>query len=336
MTTARQAKLPGLTQPVLFMFAAVVNAAFPVFALILTGWGCARLGIMGPTSTEGLNRFVVYLALPAQLFAAMAHAPLGELARPGFFFANALGMLVTASGYAWLSRKLPGDPVDRIINGMSATYSNAGFMGIPLCLMVFGKSGLSASILCTLFTVSALFAVTIMLIELRTLQGRHPGSAMVKVGAALLRNPILIAPLLGVAWSSTGWELPAAPERFVELIGSAATPCALIAIGLFLAQSAIQNSHSGCASSLVFMIVGLKLLVQPLVTAVLVLWVFDVPRLWAQVAILSAALPVGTGPYMLAQIYHRDAAVSARAILLSTIGSVATISLIIAWIGANP
>lgn len=318
------------------MFSAVVNAAFPVFALILTGWGCARLGIMGSNATEGLNRFVVYLALPAQLFAAMAHAPLAELLRPGFFIANGLGMLITASGYAWLSRGLPGDPVDRLINAMSATYSNAGFMGIPLCLMVFGKSGLSASILCTLFTVSALFAVTIMLIELRTLQGGHIGSAMIKVGSALVRNPILIAPLLGIAWASTGWELPAAPERFVELIGLAATPCALIAIGMFLAQSAIQGSHSGAFSRHIKRIVGLKLLAQPVVTAVLVLWVFDVPRLWAQVAILSAALPVGTGPYMLAQIYHRDAAVSARAILLSTIGSVMTISLVISWISAYP
>ena len=318
------------------MLSAVVNAALPVFALILTGWGCARLGIMGSSATEGLNRFVVYLALPAQLFAAMAHAPLAELARPGFFIANGLGMLITAGSYAWLSRALPGDPVDRIINAMSATYSNAGFMGIPLCLMVFGKSGLSASILCTLFTVSALFAATIMLIELRTMRSGHFASAMVKVGRALMRNPILIAPLLGVAWARTGWELPTAPERFVDLIGTAATPCALIAIGLFLAQSEIQESHSGASRRHIMRIVGLKLLVQPVVTAVLVLWVFDVPRLWAQVAILSAALPVGTGPYMLAQIYHRDAAASARAILLSTIGSVVTISLVIAWIGAYP
>lgn len=318
------------------MFAAVINAAFPVFALILTGWGCARLGIMGATATEGLNRFVVYLALPAQLFAAMAHAPLGELARPSFYIAYALGMAVTAACFSRITRHLPGDPVDRLISGMSSTYSNAGFMGIPLCLMVFGKSGLSASILCTLFTVSALFAVTIMLIELRTLNGGHVGSALRKVSVALLRNPILIAPLLGVAWAATGWDLPTAPERFVDLIGAAATPCALIAIGLFLAQSAIKDSHSGALSPYILRIVALKLLVQPAVTAVFVLWIFDVPTLWAQVAILSAALPVGTGPYMLAQIYRRDAAVSARAILLSTIGSVATISLVIAWIGSNP
>ena len=121
-------KLSRSMSPVRSMFSAVVNAAFPVFALILTGWGCARLGIMGLSATEGLNRFVLYLALPAQLFAAMAHAPLAELARPGFYVANGLGMLITASAYAWLSRGLPGDPVDRLINAMSATYSN----GFPI------------------------------------------------------------------------------------------------------------------------------------------------------------------------------------------------------------
>jgi predicted permease len=56
------------------------------------------------------------------------------------------------------------------------------------------------------------------------------------------------------------------------------------------------------------------------------------PRMWAQIAILSAALPVGTGPFMMAQIYQRDASASAQAILISTLCSVITISLLLAWI----
>ncbi len=310
------------------MFAAVTDAAFPVFALILTGWLCAKFNVMPATVTDGLNRFVIYLALPAQLFGAMSHATLTELTRPGFFLAYGLGMLGTALCFALIARDDQRPVTDRLISGMSATYSNAGFMGIPLCLMVFGPAGLAPSIICTLFTVSLLFATTILCIELKSLKDGRVMTAVGKVLRAMLRNPLLLAPIAGIAWSATGWKMPTAADRFVDLIGAAATPCALIAIGLFLAQHPARKN-----STTVNRIVFLKLLVQPSITALLVFGVFDMPRLWSMVAVLSAALPVGTGPYMLAQIYQRDASASARAILLSTVLSVITISVLIAWIG---
>ena len=75
-----------------------------------------------------------------------------------------------------------------------------------------------------------------------------------------------------------------------------------------------------------------RLLVQPAITAVLALGVFDLPRLWSHSAILLAALPTGTGPFMLAKLYEREPATTSRAILISTLLSVATISLLIAWL----
>ncbi|CFW34158.1 auxin efflux carrier [Bordetella pertussis] len=82
--------------------------------------------------------------------------------------------------------------------------------------------------------------------------------------------------------------------------------------------------------------VGGKLLLHPAVTAVLAFAVFDMPPLWAWCAVLMAALPIGTGPFMLAQLYGRDARPSSRAILLSTVLSVPTITALVAWIGRQP
>jgi predicted permease len=54
------------------------------------------------------------------------------------------------------------------------------------------------------------------------------------------------------------------------------------------------------------------------------------PLLWAQTAILLSALPIGTGPFMLAKLYDREAAVTSRAILVSTVLSVVTVSALVA------
>ncbi len=312
------------------MLNAVVYAAFPVFALILTGWLCARFKLLNTPSMEGLNKFVIYLALPAQLFDAMSHASVTEIMRPGFFAAYALGMLGTVLLFAWLTRRAVLPVTDQLINGMSSAYSNSGFMGIPLCLIVFGKTGMAPSIITTFMTVSVLFAVTIILIEFKRLKQGRLGPAVRKVFLSMLRNPLLIAPIAGVCWSATDWGMPAPIERYISLIGLAASPCALIAIGLFLALNPVRGiDHT------VVRIVALKLLVQPALTALLVLYVFDIPMIWAYVAILCAALPVGTGPFMMAHIYQRDATASARAIMLSTLGSVLTIPALLAWISAN-
>jgi predicted permease len=276
---------------------------------------------------EGLNKFVIYLALPAQLFDAMSHAKLGDLAQPGFYWAFSIGMLATAGLHAFLTRTSRVPQTDKIIQSMTSAYSNAGFLGIPLCLIVFGRAGLSPAIITTLFTVSFLFALTILWIELTRLDHGQLGTAMRKVSLALVKNPLLIAPILGIAWSASDLGMPSAIDRYINLLGEAATPCALVAIGLFLAANPIRALDSS-----VLRIVTLKVAVQPLLTAILVFYVFDMPRMWAQIAILSAALPVGTGPFMIAQIYQRDASASARAILISTMCSVITISILLAWI----
>ncbi len=309
------------------MLAAVIHAAFPVFALILTGWLCARFKLLNALSMEGLNKFVIYLALPAQLFDAMSHAELTDLAQPGFYWAFSIGMLATAGLHALLIRNSHLPKTDSIIQCMTSAYSNAGFMGIPLCLIVFGKAGLSPAIITTLFTVSFLFAMTTLWIELTRLDHGQLAPAMRKVGVALVKNPLLIAPILGICWSASDLHMPSAIDRYINLLGEAATPCALVAIGLFLAANPMRRFDRS-----VMRIVLLKIAVQPLLTAFLVFYVFDMPLMWAQIAILSAALPVGTGPFMIAQIYQRDASTSARAILISTICSVITISLLLAWI----
>ena len=74
---------------------AVINAALPVFALILAGYLAARFQILGPAATDSINRFVVYLALPALLFQAMATIAGRQLANLHFLLAFGGGMLIT-------------------------------------------------------------------------------------------------------------------------------------------------------------------------------------------------------------------------------------------------
>ncbi len=304
---------------------AIVNAVLPLFALILLGYVSAQRRLLGAAAVESLNTFVVWMALPALLFQAMAQIELDELRQPGYFLAFTLAMVLVFLLGGLLRGRGAASLTLRSIEAMAAAYANVGFMGIPLILILYGDAALPPTIIATLLTACALFATTIILIEFDRQSSPHLGQSLWRVGVALIRNPLVFSPLAGLALAFAGIRLPHAVLQFTTLLGNAASPCALVTIGLFLAQS----RSTGEAGGPVLRVVTLKLLLHPALTALLVYGVFDMPRLWADTAVLLSALPVGTGPFMLAALYRQGAELSSRAILISTVLSLVTVSALV-------
>ncbi|WP_129141677.1 AEC family transporter [Modicisalibacter coralii] len=299
----------------------VVNVILPIFGLILIGYLCRRTGRLGETAASELNRFVVWLCLPALLFRATATATWAEIWHPQFLAVVAIGTLTVF--VATLIYRLRGSRhlADASIDGLGAAYANTGYVGIPLSLLVLGEAGLEPALIATLFVACVLFAIAVICIEVGLQAERSPSHAVLKVARALARNPLVVSPLLGALGALSGQDLPHALDAFLRLLGDATTPCALVSLGLFLAQKQ-SGSTQGTLG-----LVGLKLFVHPLITWVLAYQVFSLPPLWAQSALLMSALPTGTGPFMLAEFYRREAAVVSRTVLLSTLGSLVTLSL---------
>lgn len=301
---------------------AVVNVVLPVFALILLGFVCRRTGRMGPTGASELNRFVVWLGLPALLFSVVARSTWSELWQPGFitaFVVGCLGVFAFTLGYRLLQKQ---PLVDASLDALGASYANTGYIGIPLCMLVLGDEALQPAMVASIVVVCVLFAIALACVETGLHAGQGFGRTLAKVAAALLRNPLVVAPLLGGLWAASGATLPVALATLLKLLGAAAAPCALVSLGLFLAQPQPGGRVTG-----VWPLVGLKLIAQPLITGYLAFQVFDLPPLWAYSALLLSALPTGTGPYMLAEFYGREGSRVSRVVLYSTLGSLVTLSI---------
>jgi hypothetical protein len=308
----------------------VFDAVLPVFALILMGFLAAKRNLLGPEATTSLNTFVVWLALPALLFQAMATVKASDIAHMGFLAAFAIGMALTFVLSLVIDRRSTRRLADRSIEGLNAAYANAGFMGIPLGLAVFGPAVLSGLVLASLLTACGLFAFSIVLIEFDLNGGHSIGRILNTLLRSLARNPLVFSPFAGACFALAQIPLPGPVLHFTALLGAAASPCALVTIGLFLAQSEASRENM-----IVGRLVLLKLFVQPVITAIFAINVFTMPSVWAKTAILLSALPTGTGPFMLAKLYDREAAVTSRAILVSTVISVVTISFLVAFMQAG-
>ncbi|WP_342022010.1 AEC family transporter [Methyloceanibacter stevinii] len=308
----------------------MVTVVLPVFAIILAGFGARKVGVLGPHASLDLNRYVSYLALPALLFDVMAGADWGNLDLMEFVAIFALSSTVIYGVTVVLCLFARNNLSDASVDGLGAAYSNTGYMGIPLCLLVLGTDSLPAVTLAAVATTVVLFAIAIVLVEAGR-QTQPRGVAIVlTVGGSLIRNPLIIAPLLGGIWAAAGLPMPMALDSFLDLLGASAAPCALVSLGLFFADSS-KESTGRIWSKAALLSTG-KLLVHPALTWVLAMF-FGLPPFLAGIAVLLSALPTGTGPFMLAELYGRETVTTSSAVMLSTLVSLVTITFLLYWGG---
>ena len=302
----------------------VFNVVLPVFLLILIGYVGGRAGKLGANASTELNRFVVWLALPAQLFNFAANSGWQTLWRPGFitaFFLSCLIIFVVVLLISWMRNR---DLAAASFNGLSASYSNTGYMGIPLCALALGQDGLAPAIIST-FIVFVMFALSTVLIEIGILSHKKSHEIVLSVIKSLCTNPLLIAPVAGLLWAASDLTLYDPIAQVIAFLAAASTPCALVSIGLFLMQKSTAAPVQAWGISLA------KLILQPVIAWVIAGPVLELPALWVNAIVILSALPTGTGPFMLAQYYKADGGVISRVVLITTVSSLLTLSLFLWW-----
>jgi malonate transporter len=300
----------------------ILNTALPFFALIFCGYGAGRFKLLSEASIAGINAFVFYFALPTFLFNMMATSPIGEVPIGSFvaaYLGTGLAVFATAAllGGA-LFRIGPGAAA---VQGAAAVLGNTGYMGLPLVAAAFGDRAVVPLAIGLTLEATVLIPLTIILIEASKGLGGGLHRLLSSVVGAMARNPLIVAIFAGGLFSATGLGLPAPIENFTELLGGAAGPCALFALGATLAG---QRLSSGIAE--VSYITTFKLLIHPAAMWFATTQLFDVDPLWATIAILGASLPVAANVFIIARQYDTYVERTSSAILVSTTASVVTVS----------
>lgn len=308
----------------------VLGIVVPVFSIILAGWLARRFNVMSMEADREFNRFVVYLALPAVLFDVIAESSWRELWQPNFVAVFGLSCVAVFAVTMLIHARRGGSSVDGPLLGLATGYSNTAYLGLPLLVAAFGPSTKTMTLIATLILACVLFAGSIILVELRLHAGKHPLRIALRVIKSLATNPLIIAPIAGAFFPVTGIPVPHSLQLFLKMLGAAASPVALVGLGVSLAEKRPKAADDSIGFNAT--LVSLKLIGQPAAAWVLGTYVFPLPTPALHATILLAMLPTGTGPFMLAGFYGRETGITARVILVSTIFSIVTISAFLAVI----
>ena len=306
---------------------AIFLKTVPFFALIGLGYCAARIRFFPEAATAALTRFVFYFALSAMLFrfsASLSISAIFDARLAAAYLVGTLAVYLVATGAALLRRQ---DLQTAAIEAQTASIGNTGFLGLPMLALLLGEAAVAPIILMLSIDLIVFASLLVILVTVAR-EGRMSLGVFATIGMGLVKNPMIVSIVAGLAVSSSGQSLPTVADEFVTLLGNAATPCALFAIGASLAsKSAERLAVSGWLSFA-------KLVLHPLFVAGGVYLLFAVPPFQAAVAVATASLPVAGNVYMLAQHYGIAPQRVSAAILISTAFSILTVSTVIALV--NP
>ena len=285
--------------------------------IIAAGYLVARAHLLGDNQEPvqfALSRLAFFVLSPCLLFTVLAKANVHELfsrvLADSAFSSIAVIVAFLVVALAIWKRPLPV----ATIGAASAGYVNANNIGLPVAVYVLGNAALSAPLI--LFQLVILAPVLLAILDITT-------SGKVSVGRILLqpiRNPLIIAVVLGVLLAAFGVQLPAPVLAPFVLVGGAAVPIVLLSFGMSIHGQRILQPGSNRRDVILASV--LKTIAMPVVAWAVGFFILGITGTALFDVVVLAALPTAQNIFNYAQRYNTGVALARDVVLITTIGSI--------------
>lgn len=287
----------------------IVNALGPVFLLILFGAWLRQRGFPGESFWPQAERFTYYILFPAMLVSKLAIAEVGDspllptLAAVAFMLLGGSALMVS------LRHRLAD-------NGPAFTSVFQGgirfntYIGLACADALYGDPGLVLAAVTVAIMIPIINVLCVLAFHLVVHRGNLGAGSLAR---SLLSNPLILGCLMGILLNQSGIGLPGWSHQTLSLLGSAALPIGLLAVGVALDLRALRGAGKELIGSTLF-----RFGVMPvMLIGLLQLW--PLPPLNAQILLLFAVLPTASSAYILARQLGGDTVLMANITTLQTL-----------------
>ena len=295
----------------------ITGALGPLFLLILLGAGLGYARWPTMDFWAQMERLIYFVLFPAMLVGTLATAdvsqvPVGRLALALLGAMALFGMLLW-HGRSWL--RLGPAAFTSVFQG--AVRFNT-YVGVAGAAALHGSLGATTAAVAVALMVPV---VNVMCVASFVAAGTLGSASLGKSALALAKNPLILACLAGIGLNLSGVGLPGWSEATVSLLGRAALPLGLVAVGVALRPMALLRLDRGVRATNT-----IKLLLMPAFVLSLA-WLLGLDPVSRDVALLFAALPTATSAYILARQLGGDAELMAAIITGQTLLAMLTLPL---------
>lgn len=309
----------------------IVGLVLPFFGMIFLGYAVARITRQPLDALGWMNTFIIYVALPALFFQLLSKTPIEKLTEFTFIFGSVFStFLVFALMFVISVVASRGEVAQSTVKGLAAAYGNIGFMGPGIALLAFGEA--AAVPVALIFCVENMmhFAIAPMMMALAGSDDSPPLAVALNVVRKIALHPFIIATAVGVSAAAFEVRPPLPIDTLLDYLSRAAAPCALFAMGVTLALRPLKRLPPEIG-----LISFLKLCVHPAICLVVISLVGNFDPVWVYTAVLLAALPTATNVFVIGQQYGVWVERASATILITTVASVASVTLLLYVIKAG-
>lgn len=300
---------------------AILLALAPIFLLIVLGWGMKRSDFVPEGFWGPAEKITYYVFFPALLLVNAATADLGALDVMPMMAALAAAVIVTVGVMVSIRKALgvDGPGFTSVVQG--AIRPNT-YVSIAAAMGLFGDAGLTLAAvgIITVIPLVNLISVT-FLVHYAAPEREYAGWRV--AFKPVITNPLILACLAGAMLNVTGAGLPEIARAPLEVLGRAALPLGLLAVGAGLDFQAARE-----AKGVVLVASAAKLLLTPGLVFFCAVG-FGIEGVTRDVAVLYMAVPASASSYVLARQMGGDARLMAGIITASTLLAAVTMPLVV-------
>jgi predicted permease len=309
---------------------AIFLGLLPVFIVILCGWALRRFGVLDDSHWNALDRLCYFVLFPAIIFKEIAAADFSHVPVLGMALSMVLALAAMFAALLVFHRpimrglRIDGPQFTSLFQGATRWHTFIAFAIIPL---LFGNDALSLGAV-SAATMTPLLNIVCVIVMAHFAHANRPSAKVMAL--SIIRNPFVFSSLGGVAWQVLNLPVHEMGIQVLDMIGRGALGLALLTVGAGLRfAEALSGWRPVLAAT------ALKLLVLPAIMA-LILHAIGIAGEAYAVAMICAAVPTGSGAYVLARQMGGDAAMVANILTVQVICAAVTIPLVLALFAATP
>lgn len=204
-----------------------------------------------------------------------------------------------------------------------SAFGNTGFIGIPLCTVLFGPEG---ALYAAIFDAGVDF--TIWTVGVYFLQKER--SFNIKLLRGMINIPLL-AIIIGLIIAAIGIEMPVIIIDLADMLAAFAVPLAMFFIGAIVSN--FQQSHMNITYFEIVIPIAIKLIVLPIIV-ILTLINTTLPELIIYILIIQSLMPALTLSSILFAKYSKDDKFGALITIATTVLSLLIIPIMLYFVNA--
>jgi len=304
-----------------FLFS--VNVTIPIFLVMVVGYFLRRIGMLNDNFVTVANKFNFTVTLPVLLYKDLASVDILEIFDWKYVLFCAIA---TSAGFwgSWAVAKLTLK--DRSMRGaftQAAFRSSAAVMGLTFIQNIYGESAMGSLMIIGAVPLYNIYSVIVLTFEGDYPEGERDTGRIKKAGINILKNPIIIAIVIGMIVALLGNPMPTIVNSTVENIAKMATPLALIGLGAgFEGRKALKKIKPTLGASFI------KLIAQAAIFIPIAAHLGFTGEKMVALAVMLAG-PATPSCYIMAKNMHNDGVLTASIVVATTLLASVTLT---AWI----